>query len=383
MTTSHWMSDHKASAADLAADVVVVGAGYVGLSTAYWISEFNPKLSIIIVDQGAVGSGASGRNAGFLTKGSASFYQSLQKKWGPNKALDIFHFGQESLALVQEHIQRFSKTNSMTLVANQKLKDSYFEDGFDPSKFNFEWKDSSLLGSPLKEKFLGAFENQDEYQVHPLLLLGELRKKLENRKIKIIENFSAFEIADEGLRGDRFLIKASKVILALNGYSSQFHPAFKKIIIPQRAQMLSAEFEGEIDSEALHYDSPEKVYWRKIEKNILVIGGKRGRDLEHENSDYDKINPVIQKALESYLSQTLRLKFTVRNRWSGIMGFTETELPIVSKLLCEQVETYCIAGFSGHGMGFGFKAAQNMAELVTDRIEQSFFDPYKTVNIQL
>lgn len=49
------------------ADVAIVGAGFTGLWTAYYLAKANPKLDITILEARHVGYGASGRNGGWLT----------------------------------------------------------------------------------------------------------------------------------------------------------------------------------------------------------------------------------------------------------------------------------------------------------------------------
>ncbi|MEI7745846.1 MAG: FAD-dependent oxidoreductase, partial [Chloroflexota bacterium] len=52
---------------DVEADVVIVGGGYTGLWTAWWLTEQDPDLRVVILEADIVGGGASGRNGGFLT----------------------------------------------------------------------------------------------------------------------------------------------------------------------------------------------------------------------------------------------------------------------------------------------------------------------------
>lgn len=146
--------------------------------------------------------------------------------------------------------------------------------------------------------------------------------------------------------------------------------------------MMAVELEDDIDSNSLHYDSPERVYWRKASDKTLLIGGKRLLDEAGEVGDFEKISPLIQAGLESYLKNQLKLRYKIINRWSGTMGFTEHELPLITKAEAA-LDTYVIGGFSGHGMGLGFRSAQEMAELVTGKITKSFFDNIKTVKIKL
>jgi len=52
---------------DRDADVVIVGAGYTGLWTAYYLAEADPSLRIVVLDREFVGFGASGRNGGWCS----------------------------------------------------------------------------------------------------------------------------------------------------------------------------------------------------------------------------------------------------------------------------------------------------------------------------
>src|SRR5262249_23601537 len=58
------------------ADVVIVGAGYTGLWTAYYLLKAQPSLNVVLLEREAVGFGASGRNGGWA---SAIFPISLER----------------------------------------------------------------------------------------------------------------------------------------------------------------------------------------------------------------------------------------------------------------------------------------------------------------
>src|ERR1700737_3259495 len=49
------------------ADVCIVGAGYTGLWTAYYLNRADPALRIVVLDASFAGYGASGRNGGWVT----------------------------------------------------------------------------------------------------------------------------------------------------------------------------------------------------------------------------------------------------------------------------------------------------------------------------
>jgi gamma-glutamylputrescine oxidase len=388
MTTSHWQRPQNIRTPDIITDVVIVGGGFVGLSTAFWITEMRPDLKITVLERAFCGSGASGRNAGFLTMGSASFYKGLTLKWSEKKAKEIFSFAEESLELVHEKILKvspeisFEKSSSMTLFRTQEQLSEWTHQSFEPARFNFQWKNSSELPEHLKEKFAGAYEASPEYKVNPVQLLGSMRKILEQRNVQIVESLSAFELTPEGVSTEINEIKARQVVLALNGYFPQFHQAFKNVIVPRRAQMLAVELEEDFNCPSLYYDPPERVYWRKTAEKVLVVGGKRLLDEEGETGDFEKITAVIQRGLEAYLNDQLGLRYKVINRWSGTMGFTDHELPIMERIQAP-VDCFIVGGFSGHGMGLGFRSGLEMALLVTGVKNESFFSGYVKSNLSI
>ena len=60
-------SDSRPLAGDANTDVVIVGGGFTGLWTAYFLTEANPNLGIVILEQDICGGGPSGRNGGFAS----------------------------------------------------------------------------------------------------------------------------------------------------------------------------------------------------------------------------------------------------------------------------------------------------------------------------
>ena len=107
MSTSYWLDrtvGQKKSHETKTVDILIVGAGIAGLSTAYWLKKEDPSLRVAIVEKCRVGFGASGRNAGFITCGSVEHFNRLHHKYGEKLASEIWQFSEKNLELLQEHI---------------------------------------------------------------------------------------------------------------------------------------------------------------------------------------------------------------------------------------------------------------------------------------
>ena len=73
-------------AGDMTVDVCIVGAGYTGLWTAYYLKQHEPALRIAIVEAEIAGFGASGRNGGQLIPGWRKSAVELVKLYGAERA---------------------------------------------------------------------------------------------------------------------------------------------------------------------------------------------------------------------------------------------------------------------------------------------------------
>ena len=64
---------------DTTVDVAIIGAGYTGLWTAYYLKQANPGLDVLVIEKDFAGYGASGRNGGWLTGGFAWTHRRYQQ----------------------------------------------------------------------------------------------------------------------------------------------------------------------------------------------------------------------------------------------------------------------------------------------------------------
>jgi glycine/D-amino acid oxidase-like deaminating enzyme len=153
------------------------------------------------------------------------------------------------------------------------------------------------------------------------------------------------------------------VVLATNAYTPLLNRYFKDKIMPVRGQMLATKpmdkrFRG------VFYANYGHEYWRQTRDGRMLVGGFRELDLTREKGYRVGTTKKIQKNLEKLLAQ-MSLRFRVEYRWSGIMGFTRDHLPLVGPLPDER-NLLVSAGYSGHGLGFGFLAGKMISEIITD-----------------
>ena len=83
-------------------DVIIIGSGFVGLWSAYYLKKRNPKLSVSIVDRGIIPTGASTRNAGFACFGSVTELIADTMSIGEEKMLDIVEMRYKGLKKIRK-----------------------------------------------------------------------------------------------------------------------------------------------------------------------------------------------------------------------------------------------------------------------------------------
>src|SRR5919106_6375371 len=72
---------------DLDVDVAIVGAGYTGLWTAYYLLRADPGLRIAVLEREVAGFGASGRNGGWCSALFAASHAKIARRYGRDAAI--------------------------------------------------------------------------------------------------------------------------------------------------------------------------------------------------------------------------------------------------------------------------------------------------------
>ncbi len=381
MTHSYWL-DTKIEFAETELvrgtqfDVLIVGAGVAGLSTAYWLEKNNPTIKIAILDRGQVGMGASGRNAGFVTCGSAEHFQKLEKQFGLNKAAEIWHFSDRNRELLLSEIidpdngsVDFSPTGSCTVAASaadwsryQALAQTMQSAGID-----VELIDKNALAKNYGVRnFLGGIQYKKDGVIHPIKLLKKIKAKLKNTQFLMnaeIQNYSQ-NAGSWTVKTQQNTLTADRVIFCLNGYAPDLVPELKNLIKPQRGQIIVTEPMQKF-VQGPCYLTKHLCYFRQLPNGELLVGGFRNHDLLAENTSEDSITEKIQTALteftEDYFKDTKNVK--INYRWSGLMGFSPDGQMILGELP-DKKNIFIMAGCSGHGMGLSFHAAKVLVEAI-------------------
>ena len=390
MSVSFWQDKIKniSSMNPIAADVIIIGGGIAGLSTAYWLQKEDPNLKISLLEKNHLGDGATGRNAGFITCGSVEHFNRLVGKHGIEEASQIWKFSEENLALLKDEIINDSKSElffenkgSFSLASAKNEFCELKESAKIMKEMGIEVE--VLAESDVKRRlganeFVGGIKYCGDSSVDPHALLMAIKNKIEfrNKNVKFFEHNEVYSIESKGgvklIKTNKHHFESPVVVMATNGYSPLLNSFFNDKIFPTRGQILLTERVPRF-MEGPCYANFVLDYFRQLPTGEMLIGGFRQLKKDTELGYSDEISPVIQNALEEFLNKHIPnvKKTKVTHRWSGIMGFSVDGQPMVGALPTDN-QLFFVGGFTAHGLGLAFHCGKALVDSFYERPIPSF-----------
>ena len=358
-------------------DLVVVGAGIVGLFTALFHKRAFPHHHVLVLERGPFPSGASAKNAGFVCFGSPSELLADLSNEGTDAMLDRVEERWLGLLELRKELGDlaigFEPTGGHEMYAEHDPLYTKVADGFDRlneqlhpifGKAVFQWDDASI------HRFgLTGVKHLVRTDLEGPLDTGMLMRSLLQKSVGsgvlvrtnahltgIIEQASGVELS----LANSEVVRAANVVVATNGYSKALFPELD--VQPARGQVLLTEpVEGLRLKGTFHYDEGY-VYFRDYNGRVL-LGGGRNLDIAGETTTEDATTPLIQNELERLLREVILPGKTiaVAQRWSGIMGMGASKSPIVQHMGPRVVVAVRLGGM---GVAIGIRVARQAAGLI-------------------
>jgi len=359
---SYWEQDSFLKGYDL----LVVGGGIVGLSSALFFKRQNPDARVGVLERGFLPQGASTRNAGFACVGSIGEHVAdLKKESASNikKRIQRRYGGLELLkqtlgesAIGYEHCggyEFFKNHNEFENVA------------YDIDRFN-GWMDDIVGGEKVYSRAeingYPVIHNRLEGSLHPGKMMQALSREVAGSGVDIKWNTPVKEATAKGdvVVGDGMKLTSEKILFAANGFVPHLLPELD--VKPARGYVMVTEELEEMPWKGIFHHDRGYIYFRNV-GNRLLIGGARNLDKEEEETDSFGTNETIKEHLVQFVSDTLNLPggWRIDHEWSGIMGFTPTKTPILKQL---DNRRFVAAGLSGMGIAIGMEVGRSAADLL-------------------
>ena len=366
---------------DIGSDVVIVGAGFAGLSAALELVKHGAR--VVVLEREFAGFGASGRNAGYLAGAMALEYDLFLREVGKEKGKKIVRYYEDAVDFVEGRLKEYE-------IDCDYVQSGLIRAGVDPSqekKIREDMQVATELG--FQSEFLDQ-EQMRERGIPPAFLFGNyvprggtldpgkyvmgLRRTALQAGVKIYENtplLSWTEGPVVKVKTSRGSVSAPVMMFATNAYTPQLGLLADKVV-PLRVSAIETEPLSAAQLSALGWPRREGIvtpHWtmeshRLTASNTLLVTTKR---LHYE---YGSRTPNVPDDI-SYraLMVALRDRFPtlkdqpIRACWSGYISFANDALPVVGTTGANG-NIYYSAGCSGHGV-----AAQSMVgHMIAQRI---------------
>lgn len=325
-------------------DIIIVGAGLMGLWTAWELLQQNPSLRIVILEKNSTPLGASTRNAGFACFGSPTELMSDMETMGINDMLELVEMRYKGIEKIKQHFPDeeigFEHCGGYECI-NQ---DSRFWPALDDriSQLNKLLKDITghrsifkYAGNKLPDSGLQHFdtmiENSTEAALHSGKLVQILTQQLLIKGVSILSGFAVKEwyktnAGFEVLSETHHSIKGTQLIFCTNAFSNALLDT--KPVTPGRGQIIVTSPIPDLPMKGTFHFDEGYYYWRHLGNRIL-LGGGRNEDFEAENTTDFNGSDLIRNTLVLFLQKHLvaSIQYTIDYSWSGIMGFTEDKRP--------------------------------------------------------
>ncbi|MCB2380198.1 FAD-binding oxidoreductase [Hymenobacter sp. BT635] len=360
-------------------DVVVVGAGIVGLTAAIYLRQRQPVARIAVLERDVLPNGASTKNAGFACFGSISELLEQQRKGGTAALLDVVRARWEGLGLLRELLgdealqyqpvggYELFRAADAELAATCREHIGYFNELLAPVVGQASVFEDATAQLPATG-FAGIecmLKNTAEGALHTGRMMQALLRRAWQENIVVLHGCPVTHLEPGAARVRLHTalapLEAGRVLLATNAFSRQFFPELD--VTPGRGQVLITEpIAGLHLPGTFHYDKGY-YYFRQVD-NRLLLGGGRNLDFAAEATTESGLTDLVQGQLEKLLREVIlpgRMP-RIDYRWSGTMAFGEELAPIIQPLA---PGVFGALRCNGMGVAMGARTGQQAAEMMS------------------
>jgi glycine/D-amino acid oxidase-like deaminating enzyme len=374
-------------AGDLDVDVAIVGAGYTGLWTAYYLAAADPHLRIAVLERETAGFGASGRNGGWCSALFPTSAHKLTRMAGREATTAMQRAMQATVdevgrVVAAEGIDCHWSKGGTVLLARSPLQLRRAEEEVREARsLGLGEDDLRLLGASEARSVLAATEvlggtyTPHCAAIHPSRLVRGLAEAVERRGVRVLEGTEVESISPGAARTAAGLVRAAHVVRATEGYSPRL-PGLRRAIAPVFSLMIATEPLRPEQWEAIGLARRETfgdyrnviIYGQRTADGRLAFGG-RGAPYHFGSRvrpEFDR-EPAVFANLRRVLAELFPVLAEVRitHAWGGPLGIPRDWCASVG--LDRATGLAWAGGYVGDGVGTSNLAGRTLADLILRR----------------
>lgn len=370
---------------DRTVDVCIVGGGFTGLWTAYYLTRADPSLSVLVVESEHVGFGASGRNGGWVSALWPVSPEVIAARHGEAAARDQLAALRETVdevgavAAAEGIDAGFVKGGTLSLARNQAQR----RRAQDEAQAGAAWGTGTrwLEADQARERVrasdvLGATFNPNCARVHPYRLVRGLAEAVTRQGADIVEGTPVSAVGGGVVRTAAGpTVHARHVIRATEAWTARM-PGLRRRIAPVYSLMvatepLPAERWDEIGLAAREVFSDHRhviIYGQRTVDDRLAFGGRGapyhfGSGIRPQFDTDERVFAMLRATLLEMFPAIGTARFT--HAWGGPLGIARDWHPGVGYDPVSGVGW--AGGYVGDGVAATNLAGRTLADLVTGR----------------
>ncbi|HSL26431.1 MAG TPA: FAD-dependent oxidoreductase [Acidimicrobiia bacterium] len=374
-----------AGAADV--DVAIVGAGYTGLWSAYYLKRLQPDIRVAVLESEIAGFGASGRNGGWCSGEIAGNRRRMERRHGRSAVTALLR---EMLSTVDE-IGRvvategidchFHKGGMLSFATNHahfvSLHHALQQErawGFGPE--DYRWLGPAEVGERARiAGAQGALSTPHAAAVHPARLARGLARVVEAMGVPIYEQTRVERIQPGLVTTDHGVVRAPSILRCTEAFTVEL-PGERRSYLPVYSLMVATEplppnfWEHVGFSERQVFNDPRHlvIYGQRTVDGRLAFGGRGAR--YHFGSalrtSYERqpgVHAAVRRILWSLFPDLGDA--TITHEWGGAVAVPRDWRPSVDYDRAQGLGR--AGGYVGEGVAAANLAGRTLADLVLER----------------
>ena len=322
------------------ADVAIVGGGYTGLWSAYYLKQTRPELRVVVLEARHIGYGASGRNGGWLTNSITGGREQYVPTHGKAEAERF----QAEMNRTVEEVMRVAEAEgidadfraggefnvALTPAAERRLREfAADEQSFAHTDVQLFEADEALAKIRV-EGTRAAVWHPHAARIQPAKLAVGLAQACERIGVEIYEGTRVTEIAPHRAITDHGTVDAEYVVRATEGFTANLK-GLKRLWLPMNSSIIATEplsadvfdeigwSQGEVLGDFAHV----YMYAQRTADNRIAIGGRGvpyqyGSRIDVDGHTPDITVRTLTDILHSFFPVTRSAQ--IDHVWSGVLG---------------------------------------------------------------
>lgn len=337
-----------ALAGDAQADVVIIGAGYTGLSAAHHLAQSG--VSSIVLEANRPGWGASGRNGGVITAKFRLSFPAIAAAHGKPMAKRMYEIALEATDIVTQLVESYG-IDAANLRRSGQVKAAHNAETLAYAVKEAEWLRAELgdttmsvldAGQVREETgsngFVGGVLIAGSGGIHPLNYLHGLADGVAARGIPIHAGTPALRLRREGdgvlVETPGGVVRAKQAIIATNSYSdlTPATQAYQQTLIPFRSAIIATEKLSPnlaatvMPTRRTYTETKRMMRWFRMVDDRIVFGGRGA----FGKTDSPAAFRALHKAMIGIFPQVSDVPLAYR--WSGLVAMTLDSVPHVGRV---------------------------------------------------